>query len=68
MFTNLYFVLIVQIKLFLVVGEEMRVLKSLSNDSWAEILNSSIEGIDDLTVCFRFYQDYFYIPGKGILI
>ena len=55
--------MIVFIKLIIVDGEEMKVLKSKSQNSWAEILNSSLEGLDEFTMCFRFYQDYFDIPG-----
>ena len=60
---DLYFLMIVFIKLILVDGEEMKVLKSKSQNSWAEILNSSLEGLDEFTMCFRFYRDYFDIPG-----
>ena len=58
-----YFHIIIHTKLLFVMGEEVKVLKSMSHNSWAEIANSSIEGLDEFTLCFRFYQEYFKIPG-----
>ena len=44
-------------------GEEIKTFQSTSQEGWVEILNSSVKSLDIFSCCFRFYQDYFDVPG-----